>query len=248
MLNEKQVPKAFWLEAVRWCVHIHNRCPTVVVENKTPEEAWSGEKPMVEYFQIFGCVAHVHVPDQRRSRLDDKSKKCVFLGVNDESKAWRLYDPVSKKIIISKDVVFEEEESWECSGTEEEIKRDIFEWEDEEDDHNEKENDGTSSNNLSCSSSSSSSSPTESPPNETNSNTHGELAEGRGVRERRAPGWMADYETWEGLFAEENLNAMMMVIDMASHIRPHRVPSKYSPDKCCCRRIPLRVNAPPSYP
>ena len=66
---------------------------------------------------------------------------------------------------------------------------------------------------MSSSSSSSSSSPTESPPNETNSNTHGELAEGRGVRERRAPGWMADYETWEGLFEEENLNAMMMVTE-----------------------------------
>ena len=36
MLNEKQVPKALWLEAVRWCVHIQNRCPTVAVENKTP--------------------------------------------------------------------------------------------------------------------------------------------------------------------------------------------------------------------
>ena len=66
---------------------------------------------MVEYFRIFGCVALVHVPDQRRSKLDDKSRKCVFLRVSDESKAWRLYDPVSKKIIVNKDVVFEEEES-----------------------------------------------------------------------------------------------------------------------------------------
>ena len=94
-------------------MHTQNRCPTVVVENKTPEEAWSGEKPVLEYFQIFGCVAHVHVLDQRRSKLDDKSRKCVFLGVSDESMAWRLYDRVLKKIIVSKDVVFEEEESWD---------------------------------------------------------------------------------------------------------------------------------------
>ena len=46
MLNEKQVSKTFWPEAVRWCVHIHNRCPTVAVENKTLEEAWSSEKPV----------------------------------------------------------------------------------------------------------------------------------------------------------------------------------------------------------
>ena len=68
---------------------------------------------MIEYFQIFGCVAHDHVPDQRRSKLDDKSRKCVFVGVNEESKAWRLYDSISKKIIVNKDVVFEEEESWD---------------------------------------------------------------------------------------------------------------------------------------
>ena len=36
MLNEKQVPKAFWPKTVRWCVYIQNRCPTAVVENKTP--------------------------------------------------------------------------------------------------------------------------------------------------------------------------------------------------------------------
>ena len=75
---------------------------------------------MVEYFRIFGCVAHVHVPDQRRSKLDDKSIKCVFPGVSDESKAWRLYDPVSEKIIVSKDVIFEEEESKDWGRTEEE--------------------------------------------------------------------------------------------------------------------------------
>ncbi|KAJ9547479.1 hypothetical protein OSB04_020022 [Centaurea solstitialis] len=113
MLSEKKVPRTFWPEAVKWCVHIQNRSPTAAIEKKTPEEAWSGEKPTVEYFRIFGCIAHVHVPDQRRSKLDDKSRKCIFLGVSDESKAWRLYDPVSEKVVTSKDVVFEEEESWD---------------------------------------------------------------------------------------------------------------------------------------
>ena len=145
--------------------------------------------------------------------MDDKSRKCVFLGVSDESKAWRLYDPVSKKIFVSKDVVFEEEESWDWGRTEKEIKQDTLEWEDEddsdgEDDQNEDENGGTGSNNSSNSSDNLSSSLIESPPNEPNSN--GELAEGRGVRGRRAPSWMADYETGEGLFEDENLNAMMV--------------------------------------
>lgn len=71
-----------------------------------PKEAWSGSKPSVEHFRVFGCLAHVHVPDNKRIKLDDKSMKCILLGVNKESKAYRLFDPVSKKIVISRDVIF----------------------------------------------------------------------------------------------------------------------------------------------
>ena len=88
MLVGKQVPKIFWVEVARWCVHILNRSPTTNVQNKTHEEAWSGVKPTVDYFQVFGCLAHVYIPDQHRVKLDDKSKKCVLLGVSDESKAY----------------------------------------------------------------------------------------------------------------------------------------------------------------
>ena len=67
-------------------------------------------KPTVDYFRVFGCVAHAHIPEQKGSKLDEKNKKCVILGVSDESKAYKLYDPHSYKIIISKDVIFQEDE------------------------------------------------------------------------------------------------------------------------------------------
>lgn len=113
MLTEKKVPKMFWPEAVKWCVHIQNRSITTTVKGKTPEEAWSSVKPKVDYFRTFGCIAYVHISYQKMSKLDSKSKKCVFLGVSDESKAYRLYDPTTKQVIICKDVVFEEEASWD---------------------------------------------------------------------------------------------------------------------------------------
>lgn len=72
----------------------------------TPEEAWSGSKTLVEHFRVFGCLAHVHVPDSKRIKLNDKSMKCILLGVSEESKAYRLFNPVSKKIVISRDVIF----------------------------------------------------------------------------------------------------------------------------------------------
>ena len=132
ILTDKQVPKVFWPEAVKWCVHVLNRSPTLAVQHSTPEEAWSGMKPTVEYFRVFGCLAHVHVPDQRRIKLDDKSILCVLLGVSDESKAYRLFDPVSKKIIVSRDVVFEETKGWNWDMSREEIISDVLEWGDPE--------------------------------------------------------------------------------------------------------------------
>lgn len=133
LLVEKKVPKTFWPEAVNWTIHLLNRSPTLVVKNKTPEEAWSGIKPSVSHFRVFGCIAHAHVPDSKRTKLDDKSIKCVLLGVSKESKAYRLYEPISQKILVSRDVVFEENSSWEWNK---EYAKDIqvdLEWGDNED-------------------------------------------------------------------------------------------------------------------
>ncbi|PNY01730.1 copia-type polyprotein, partial [Trifolium pratense] len=112
MLAGKGVPKVFWPEALKWATHVMNRSPTLSVKDITPEEAWSGIKPSVHHFRIFGCIAFAHIPDSQRSKLDDKSVKCVHLGLSEESKAYKLYDPERKKIIISRDVVFEESKGW----------------------------------------------------------------------------------------------------------------------------------------
>jgi hypothetical protein len=75
----------------------------------TLEEAWSGVKPSVKHFRVFGCVAHGHVPDARWTELENKSFCCVLLGISEESKGYRLYDPIEKRVMISTDVIFEEE-------------------------------------------------------------------------------------------------------------------------------------------
>lgn len=45
----------------------------------------------------------------KRQKLDDKSFRCVLLSLNEESKAYRLYDLVSKKVVISRGIMFEED-------------------------------------------------------------------------------------------------------------------------------------------
>ena len=108
MLAGGSIPKNFWPEAVNWSVHILNRSPTFVVQDMTPAETWSGRKPVVNHFKIFGCIAYAHIPDEKRRKLDFKGEKCIFLGVSDQSKAYKLYNPITKRIVISRDVVFDE--------------------------------------------------------------------------------------------------------------------------------------------
>ncbi|RVW80052.1 Retrovirus-related Pol polyprotein from transposon TNT 1-94 [Vitis vinifera] len=199
MISEKKIPKPFWPEAVNWTVHVLNRSPTLAVQNKTPEEAWSGVKPSVEHFRVFGCISHVHVPDNKRTKLDDKSLSCVLLGVSEGSKAYRLYDPTSQRIIISRDVVFEEHKNWDWDKTYEKSIVCDLEWGDLEEeatmfDENEEgtesdleadieaEEDNFSSDSLTEDSSPSS------------------TAE----RIRRPPAWMRDYDIGEGLSEEDN--------------------------------------------
>lgn len=90
----------------------------------------------VDYFRVFGCISHVHVPDSKRTKLDDKSFSCVLLGVSEESKAYRLYDPISQKIIISRDV-FEEDKNWDWDKKYEEAIVCDLGWGDDKDDDEE---------------------------------------------------------------------------------------------------------------
>eukprot|EP00253_Pinus_taeda_P015635 PITA_15635 len=115
MLKAKHLPHGYWAEAVTCAVYILNRCPTKAVMNKIPEEAWSGQKQTVTHMRVFGCVAYAHVPDQLRKKLDSKGEKCVFIGYCDESKAYKLYNPSTKKLIVSRDVQFIEYEAWDGS-------------------------------------------------------------------------------------------------------------------------------------
>ncbi|GKA51089.1 retrovirus-related pol polyprotein from transposon TNT 1-94 [Tanacetum coccineum] len=70
-----------------------------------PFEAWRGVKPSIRNLKVFGCVAYALVKTSQH-KLDKKSERCIFIGYSLQSKAYRLYNPVSGKLIISQDVMF----------------------------------------------------------------------------------------------------------------------------------------------
>ncbi|PNX60087.1 hypothetical protein L195_g060011, partial [Trifolium pratense] len=82
--------------------------PSVPLEHKIPEEVWSGKEVKLSHLRVFGCVAYVHISDQGRNKLDPKSKKCTFIGYGEDEFGYRLWDDENKKIIRSRDVIFNE--------------------------------------------------------------------------------------------------------------------------------------------
>ena len=98
----------FWIETVNTASFIINRSPSSAIGFKILEEVWSGRPIDYSSLKIFGCPANVHVQSGERSKLDSKSRKCVFLGFEKGVKGYRLWDPVSKKTMTSRVVIFDE--------------------------------------------------------------------------------------------------------------------------------------------
>ena len=108
MLLHARLPHEFWAEAISTAVYIRNRCPTKAVSEMTPYEAWYGEKPKVEHLRVFGCDAYSHIPKDERSKFDSKARKCILLGYGNQTKGYRLFDRIKRKLFYSCDVKFNE--------------------------------------------------------------------------------------------------------------------------------------------
>ena len=54
----------------------------------------------------------VNIPEVKRKKLDNHGEKYIFIGYSEESKAYKLYNPLTKKLVVSRDVVFNEAEAW----------------------------------------------------------------------------------------------------------------------------------------
>ena len=89
-------------------MYLHNRSPTRAVLKKTPFEALTKGKPVVDHFKVLDCACYAHVIKDDREKFDAKAKRCIMLGYGTETKAYRLYDLEKKKVIFSRDVVFDE--------------------------------------------------------------------------------------------------------------------------------------------
>ena len=69
-----------WVEVARTALYVQNHTPHRVLENKTPKEVFSGKKPKTNHLRIFGYPVYIHIPKEKRTKLDPSGKKGIFVG------------------------------------------------------------------------------------------------------------------------------------------------------------------------
>ena len=106
LLIQSRLPPSFWAEAINTANYIRNRCPSSSLNGKTPFEAWTGKQPDVSHFRSFGQNVYVLNRDPRKGKFDDRSKKGIFLGYSEVSKAYRVWISDERRVDISRDIKF----------------------------------------------------------------------------------------------------------------------------------------------
>ncbi|KAH9751081.1 hypothetical protein KPL71_014143 [Citrus sinensis] len=110
ILRTAGLPNSFWAKAAKIACYIVNRSPSTAIGLKTAMKMWTGKPTDYSYLHAFGCPVYVMYNAQERTKLDPKSRRCIFFGYADGVKGYRLWDPTAHKIVISRDVIFVEDQ------------------------------------------------------------------------------------------------------------------------------------------
>ena len=107
MLNETGLDESYWAEAASTAVYVINRSPSASIQFDIPEERWSDRSPDYSHLKSFGCVAYVH---QVKEKTNSRAAKGIFIGYAQGTRGYRVWLIDEQKVVISKDVVFNEDQ------------------------------------------------------------------------------------------------------------------------------------------
>jgi hypothetical protein len=93
MIHDQGLPMHLWAEASSTTVYVQNRSPHTILGNKTLEEVFTGNKLEISHLRTFGCPVFIHVPKEKRTKLESSGKKGTFVGYSETLKAYKMYYP-----------------------------------------------------------------------------------------------------------------------------------------------------------
>ncbi|XP_038904504.1 uncharacterized protein LOC120090876 [Benincasa hispida] len=107
LLSDANLREKYWAEAASYTIFTLNRCPHSSLNILTLEEKWTKHPPNLENLRVFGCVGYIH---QSQGKLKSRTVKCMFVGFSEGVKGFKMWNPIEKRFIVSKDVTFREKE------------------------------------------------------------------------------------------------------------------------------------------
>ena len=110
LLFQASLPVSFWGEAILTAAYLINRTPTKVLQDRTPYELLHGETPSYEYIKVFGSSCYTHKRSRDKDKFGERSRRCIFVGYPFGKKGWKVYDLEREEFLVSRDVIFQEEE------------------------------------------------------------------------------------------------------------------------------------------
>ena len=126
MLHNKDVARNLCGEAVNTVCHTVNRVYFRFDTKKTPYELWKGRKPNVKYFRIFGSICFILKDRENVRKFDSRNNEGIFLGYSSTSKAYRVYNKRTKKVMKTVNVVINESSESSSKKLSEEIPKEIL--------------------------------------------------------------------------------------------------------------------------
>lgn len=109
MIHDQDLQPFLWAEASKTAVYIQNRRPHRALKDVTPKEAFTGIEPDISHLRILESSVYVHVPKEKRTKVDPSGKKGILVGYSEYSKAFKIYIPGQRYVEVSRDVTFAED-------------------------------------------------------------------------------------------------------------------------------------------
>ena len=126
MLHNKEVARNLWGEAVNTACHMVNMVYFRLGTKKTSYELWRGRQPNVKYFRIFESTCFILKDRENVGKFDSRSDEGIFLGYSSTSKAYRVYNKRTMKVIETVNVVIDESSDSGSEKFSEEIPKEIL--------------------------------------------------------------------------------------------------------------------------
>ena len=103
-------PETFWAEAVAAACHVRNSVFTnTSTGSLQPFTLWYGTSPPISNLRVWGCPVYTKITKPGLSKLAPRSQLGFFIGYTNSLTSYRVWDPVTQRVVISRDIVFDEQ-------------------------------------------------------------------------------------------------------------------------------------------